>query len=109
MLDSINGSESGNPKPTKSGKFKPTLTVTVKLEPKTYDILGDVAIEGTTRSIMGLFTWGGATYYDLIQKAQKIYKADDVINISLDKRAGIFLGVYYTNTYVLRGIAVKYK
>jgi len=26
LLDSINGSESGNPKPTKSGKFKPTLT-----------------------------------------------------------------------------------
>ena len=48
---------------------------------------------------------------ELLDKAEKIlgYKADDVINISLDKRAGIFLGVYYTNTYVLRGIAVKYK
>ena len=83
--------------------------VTVTLEPKTYDILGDVVIEGTTSSVLGIVTWGGATYYDLIKKAQKNYTADDVINISLDKKAGMFLGVYYTYTYVLRGIAVKYN
>lgn len=80
-----------------------------KLEPKEYDILGDVVLEGTTRSFLGFFTWGGATYYELLQKAQKRYDADDVINVSVDKKVTLFLGIYVSQKYIMRGVAIKYR
>lgn len=79
------------------------------LESKGYEIVGDVKIEGTITSVMGMLTWGGAGYSDLLDKAKKSFKADEVINVSTDIKYSLFFGVFYSQTYILRGTAIKYK
>lgn len=83
--------------------------IVVNLEPKAYSFAGDVMIEGTVTSILGLITWGGATYYDLLQKAREMYGADDVINVTLDTKTTMFFGLYIAQTYVLHGMAITYE
>ncbi len=83
--------------------------IEVALTPKNYDIVGEVVYEGTTKSIMGLLTWGGATHYDLLQKAKKDYDADEIINVSIDIKNTFIYVFYFTQTYILRGVAIKYK
>ncbi|HOV94973.1 MAG TPA: hypothetical protein PLT87_08835 [Spirochaetales bacterium] len=78
------------------------------LEPQKYEILGEVKLEGTRHTILGIISYGGATYDDLLEKAKAQYQADDVINISLDNKSYAVLGVYISQTYVLRGQAIKY-
>ena len=64
LLDSINGSESGNPKPTKSGKFKPTLTVrtdpSVKLRQYHRITLALMDVTGS-KSVSGVAVYGIAS------------------------------------------------
>ncbi len=81
----------------------------VKLEPKEYEILGDVVKVGTTKNVLGLFTWDGAKYFDLFELAKKKYQADDVINISVDYEKNAYWIFYSSKTYIMRGIAIKYK
>lgn len=83
--------------------------LTATLEVKQYDVLGEVVKEGTMHSILGLYTWGGAKYNDLFKLAKKRYDADDVINISIDYDYTAYFGVYISKSYIIRGLAIKYK
>ncbi|MDC7124697.1 MAG: hypothetical protein PQJ46_03970 [Spirochaetales bacterium] len=83
--------------------------VTTVLAEVNYKVLGDVSIEGVRRNLFGIFEWGGATYFDLMEKAKKEYGADDVINISLDYKNSVFLGLYSSRKYYVRGLAIKYE
>jgi hypothetical protein len=79
------------------------------LVPRDYEMLGEVVYTGTAKSILGLVTWGGASYYELNWIAKEKYSADDVINVSEDVTARVFLLLYMKQDYVMRGIAIKYK
>lgn len=83
--------------------------VTVDLTEIEYSILGEVVLEGTQVRILGIISWGGATYYELLQEAKEKYNADDVINISLDQKNSAFLGLFSTQKYIIRGIAIRYE
>jgi hypothetical protein len=91
----------------------------IVIESKGFDILGPVRTELTIHSILGLppiagvplalFNWGGSTYDALLQEAHKI-KADDVINITMDTGTfSIFTFLYNQRTYIVNGLAIKYK
>lgn len=73
------------------------------------DVLGRVTYYGTRTNVLGIFYWGGAAYSKLYEKAKKEFDADDVINISIDYKTTKFLGFYNSHTYVISGLAVKYK
>ena len=83
--------------------------VNVNLAEKQMDVLGRVTYYGTRKNVLGIFSWGGAAYSKLYEKAKKEFDADDVINISIDYKTTKFLGFYNSRTYVISGLAVKYK
>jgi hypothetical protein len=56
-----------------------------------------------------LFDWGGAAYHKLYEKAKNEFGADDVINISVDYRTWHIGVIYNQRTYIMTGIAIKYK
>lgn len=82
----------------------------MKLEPRAYDILGRVTYKGTQKNVLGLFYWGGASFEAFLKEAQKQYpNADDILNVTIDYtqyNVGVF---YNSRTYIMSGIAVKYK
>lgn len=80
----------------------------VKPNPKDYTILGRVEYRGKWQQVCGV-GWGGATYSKLYEKAKQEFGADDVINVSIDYIDALFLGVYNQKTWVMSGLAVKYK
>ena len=82
--------------------------VTTKMSPKDYTVLGRVTFEGKWQQVCG-FAWGGASYKALMEKAQAEFGADEVINITIDYTEAIFTGVYNRKTYVMSGLAIKYK
>ena len=83
--------------------------VTVKLAENQYEILGRVEYRGTAHNVLGLFSWGGAAYSKLYEKAKTEFGADDVINLSLDYEKASY-GIFYNKrTYIMSGLAVKYK
>lgn len=73
------------------------------------DVLGRVTYYGTRKNVLGIFSWGGAAYSKLYEKAKKEFDADDVISISIDYKTTTFLMLYNSRTYVISGLAVKYK
>ena len=81
----------------------------VELAPKDYEILGRVTYYGKKHNLFGLFSWGGAAYHKLYEKAKKEFGADDVVNVSLDYQTWAIGGIYNQRTYVMSGIAIKYK
>ncbi|MGP1458046.1 MAG: hypothetical protein ACTTKL_01885 [Treponema sp.] len=83
--------------------------VTVKLAENQYEILGRVDYRGTAHNVLGLFSWGGAAYSKLYEKAKSELGAEDVINLSLDYEQTSY-GVFYNErVYIMSGLAVKYK
>jgi hypothetical protein len=91
----------------------------IAIENKDFDIIGPVRTEMTIHSVLGfppiggltlaLFNWGGSTYDALLQEARKL-KADDVINITMDTGTlSIFTFIYNRRTYIVNGLAIKYK
>ena len=83
--------------------------VKVVLEPKEYEILGDVYFRGKTTSILGIVTLGGAQFNDLIREAKVQYgDVDDVINVSIDYEFDSFAYFVVIQTYLMRGLAVRY-
>lgn len=84
--------------------------VTTSLVPKEYEVLGEISFDGTVTNILGLFTFGGKGYEELLQKAKGRYPgADAVIDIYKDYRASSLLGVYNTWRYSYYGTVIKYK
>ena len=83
--------------------------VKVKLAPREYEILGRVVYQGRRHNVLGLFDWGGAAYHKLYEKAKNEFGADDVINISVDYRTWHIGVIYNQRTYIMTGIAIKYK
>lgn len=81
---------------------------TINLEGQSYDLLGRVVYKGKMHNLFGLFTWGGASYYKLYEKAKEM-GADDVVNVSVDYETWHIGGLYNQRTYVMSGIAIKYK
>ena len=83
--------------------------VTVKLAENQYEILGRVEYRGTSHNVLGLFSWGGAAYSKLYEKAKTEFGADDVINLSLDYEKSSY-GIFYNKrVYIMSGLAIKYK
>ncbi len=82
---------------------------TVKLAPKEYEILGRVVYKGTMHNLFGLISWGGAAYNKLYEKAKNEFDADDVVNVSVDYETWAIGGLYNSRSYVMTGIAIKYK
>lgn len=91
----------------------------IVIDNKGFDIVGPVRTQMTISSVLGfppiggfslaLFTWGGSTYDALLQEAHKL-KADDVINITMDMGTfSIFTFIYNQRTYIVNGLAIKYK
>lgn len=84
--------------------------VTTSLVPKEYEVLGKISFDGTVTNILGLFSFGGKGYEELLQKAKGTYPgADAVIDIYKDYKASSILGVYNTWTYSYYGTVIKYK
>lgn len=84
--------------------------VTTSLVPREYEVLGNVEMEGTVTSIMGLVTFGGKGYEELLDYAKKQYpQADAVIDIYKDYKSSMILGVYNTWTTDYYGTVIKYK
>lgn len=76
---------------------------------KDYEILGRVEYRGVAHNVLGFIRWGGAAYSKLYEKAQKELNADDVINVSIDYEK-YAVGIFYNQrTYIMSGIAIKYK
>lgn len=66
-----------------------------------YEILGRVTIT-TTKTRSG--------YTRLLEAArEKYFEADDVVNIVVDSKQSTFLFIFKSNTYVMSGVAIKYK
>ena len=83
--------------------------VSVNLAENQYEILGRVEYRGIAHNVLGLFSWGGAAYSKLYEKAKAEFGADDVINLSLDYEKASY-GIFYNKrTYIMSGLAVKYK
>lgn len=81
----------------------------VNLVEKDYEILGRVEYKGTLRNVLGFVTWGRAAYYKLYDKAREDFGADDVMNISVDYK-DTSIGIFYNSrTYIMSGLAIKYK
>ena len=83
--------------------------VTVKLAENQYEILGRVEYRGIAHNVLCLFSWGGAAYSKLYEKAKTEFGADDVINLSLDYEQASY-GIFYNKrVYIMSGLAIKYK
>lgn len=85
---------------------KPNLIV--NLESQSYEVVGRVFYRGMKHNLFGLFSWGGATYEKLYKKAMEM-GADDVVSISVDYETWHIGAIYNQRTYVMSGIAIKYK
>lgn len=83
--------------------------LTANLAPKEYEVLGEVVYKGSIKSVLGVFSWGNASYYELNKMAKEKYNADDVINISRDTTLKMFYIFYVERGYIFRGMAIKYK
>lgn len=84
--------------------------VTTSLVPREYEVLGPVSMEGKVTNILGVYTYGGKGYSDLLSQAKAQYpQADAVIDIYLDESAQFILGVYNTFTQQYTGTAIRYK
>ncbi len=84
--------------------------VVTALVPREYEVLGPVTMEGKITNIMGVYTYGGKGYSDLLAQAKAQYpETDAVIDIYLDESAEYIFGVYNTFTQNYMGTAIKYK
>jgi hypothetical protein len=61
--------------------------------------------------ILGLFWFGGAQFNDLLNEARKKYgkEVNDVVNVSVDTKTNVILGVVAVRYYTLRGIAITFE
>lgn len=83
--------------------------VTTALADKEYKILGRVEYTGTTTNILGLFSFGGAGYKKMIEKAKEQYPGtDEVVNVMQDVNTNIVLGIYNRFGYTMTGLAIQY-
>ena len=75
-----------------------------------YRILGPVSTEGNFICILA-FGFGGAGYEDLKKDAYEIYgiwKVDDVINVSVDRKIIFVFGLFTMVKTTLHGTAIQY-
>ncbi len=83
--------------------------LTSDLKEKDYEILGPVTLHSTITNIMGIVTFGGKGYEDLLKEAKNIYSdCDAVINIYEDTDGSFILGVYNTFKHNYVGTAIKF-
>ncbi len=76
---------------------------------KDYEILGPVTMSCKTHNILGIISWGGAGYRDLLDEAKRLYpETDAVINITQDTENYTVALVYNYFGYELTGLAIKY-
>ena len=72
-------------------------------------VLGEVSLEGTTTNVLGLFTFGGIRYTNLLAEARRKYgPVDDVVNVSVDVSWTGMSGFILLKEISMRGIAVVY-
>lgn len=83
--------------------------VSVNLAENQYEILGRVEYRGIAHNVLGLFSWGGAAYSKLYEQAKQQFDAEDVINLSVDYEEYIIGALYNQRTYIMSGLAIKYK
>lgn len=81
--------------------------ITTALERKDYKILGEVTMDATHHNILGVFSFGGKGYEDLLALAKETYpECDAVINIYEDRTDSIYFGIYNKLGSKLIGTAV---
>lgn len=91
----------GITKPVKSPEIVSTLTRS------DYKILGDVSISSDIHNVLGIVSWGGCGYADLLKKAKEQYPdANAVINLYEDRGTQMILGIYNKFTKTITGSAV---
>ncbi len=76
---------------------------------KDFEVLGPVSISSEIHNVLGIVSWGGTGYVDLLDKARELYpETDAVINITEDmNRFSIFI-FYNKFGRDLSGLAIKY-
>lgn len=74
---------------------------------KNYEIVGTVSIEKPVHTILGIFSWGGSTYKELLAQAQEM-GADGIINIYKDRKDFRILIFYWSYTDIITATAIKY-
>lgn len=80
------------------------------LEKKDFRILGEVKVKVSRRNILGLFSFGGGGYEDLLAKAREVYpESDSVVNIYEDISSSLYFGIYNSITTTLIGTAIDIK
>lgn len=80
---------------------------TVELAPIEYEIVGNITVDGNLHNVLGLFSWGGPTYEELLKEAREM-GGDDVINIYEDKTDSGFFPIYYQTKTVFNATVIKY-
>jgi len=78
-----------------------------------YEILGPIYMVKDTNIIIGLFGFGGIEYVDLLDAAVIKYKLRnaeeiDIVNVSVDKKIILALGVYTGIITTIRGTVIRY-
>ena len=83
--------------------------VKTELVAKDYEVLGNVHMPSTIKSIFGLFSFGGRGYTDLLEYAQDIHpECDKVIDIYHDHKSMLLLGFYNSKSTLITGTAIKF-
>jgi len=76
---------------------------------KDYEVLGQITVNSTVKNVLGLFTWGGKGYEEVLEAAKEAYpETDEIINIYVDKKASSYFLVYNTWGYNITCTAIKY-
>lgn len=79
------------------------------LAEKEYEILGTITKDYTVRSLMGIITWGGGGYADLLEEAKELYpEMDEIINIRKDSKTTAILGIYNRFTKTFSATVIKF-
>lgn len=83
--------------------------ITTALAEKDYEVLGQITMKAKITNILGLFSFGGKGYEDLLEKAKEEYPDTDVvIDIYEDQDTMVILGLYNRFGKVLTGTAIKF-
>ncbi len=86
----------------------PAQTVTA-LDPEDYTVLGEVVMQSSQKSILGI-TFGGDGYAELLAEAKEKYPSTDhVIDVYADVKYFNAFPFYQSRTVTLYGTAVDVK
>ena len=77
--------------------------------PDSFEVLGLVEGSSNASNLLGLVSFGDASYRKAIENAKTKADADGLINCVADIQSSSFLVLYSTSKTVVRGLAIKRK